>query len=196
MEMMDLARAVEQDVLFVSDDMKADWRQIVDDKDFGPLPDLLREFADETGQRYHHVNSDTFLEDLNTYLDADVDDDVIDEVKTHAFLSPILVRGSSLPEETKERLREWVRTNEAFSTRLNSEAFHTLLSAGKPASMNFENTMFGPGNPASAALAEFLRSAVSQTPSFSDSGERSGVVKDEDDRDDGQDDEDKPAAPA
>ena len=31
MEMMDLARAVEQDVLFVSDDMKADWRQIVDD---------------------------------------------------------------------------------------------------------------------------------------------------------------------
>ncbi|MBN0974156.1 MULTISPECIES: PIN-like domain-containing protein [unclassified Gordonia (in: high G+C Gram-positive bacteria)] len=86
MEMMDLAKTDEQNVLFVSNDMKADWRQIVDDKDFGTLPDLRREFADETGHRYHHISTDAFLDDLNKYLNADVDEDVIDEVK-HARVS-------------------------------------------------------------------------------------------------------------
>ena len=91
MEMMDLAKTDEQDVLFVSNDMKADWRHIVDDEDFGTLPDLRREFADETGQRYHHVSTDTFLQDLNKYLNADVGDEVIDEVKhTRVTLSPTI----------------------------------------------------------------------------------------------------------
>ena len=196
MEMMDLARAVEQDVLFVSDDMKADWRQIVDDKDFGPLPDLLREFADETGQRYHHVNSDTFLEDLNTYLDADVDDDVIDEVK-NARIS-VSDSGSRivLPEETMERLREWVRTNEAFDTTLRSEAFRNFMyGEDNPASKSFQKFMYGPGNPASKAFAQFLRSEVNPALSNTDSGERLEAVNHEDDRDeDPHDDDDKPPA--
>ena len=96
------------------------------------------------------MNSDTFLEDLNTYLDADVDDDVIDEVK-NARIS-VSDSGSRivLPEETMERLREWVRTNEAFDTTLRSEAFRNFMyGEDNPASKSFQKFMYGPGNPAS-----------------------------------------------
>ena len=178
MEMMDLARAVGQDVLFVSNDMKADWRQIgADNDDLGPLPDLRREFADETGQRYHHVSSATFLEGLNKYLAADVDDEVIDEVKNaRIYLSS---------EESKERGRSWYLANgETFNTTLTSEAFQKFLNGpdspaskafgeflngpGNPASKAFGEFLNGPGNPASKAFGKFLLSRESQT----DSGER------------------------
>ena len=180
MEMMDLARAVEQDVLFVSNDMKADWRQIGADKtDLGPLPDLRREFADETDQRYHHVSSDAFLEDLNKYLAADVDDEVIDEVKN---VRTYLASKTVLPEESRTRLRSWYRTNaETFNTPLASEAFQNSLNGpGNPASRAFADFMNGPDNPASKAFGEFLLSREGQT----DSGERQeGDEDDESERD-------------
>ena len=49
-----------------------------------------------------------------------------------------------------ERLREWVRTNEAFDTTLRSEAFRNFMyGEDNPASKSFQKFMYGPGNPAS-----------------------------------------------
>lgn len=81
MELLELARSAESDVLFVSNDSKDDWvLRDTRNRKIGPRPELRNEFLGETGKRFHHVTLDTFLHYLDSYLNVDVGLDVIDEV--------------------------------------------------------------------------------------------------------------------
>ncbi|EGD23957.1 PIN-like domain-containing protein [Prescottella equi] len=71
-ELLDVAKASNRPLLWVSNDQKKDWYQEVSGQKVGPLPELRAEFRSATGQEYHHTPLYGFLTMLNTYFSAGV----------------------------------------------------------------------------------------------------------------------------
>lgn len=69
------------DVIFVLDDRKEDWWFKHQGKIISARPELLKEFRTETKKNIHFYKPFQFLKYSNEYLDSDINEDVIEEVK-------------------------------------------------------------------------------------------------------------------
>ncbi len=81
-ELIKFANEKNQQIIFVTDDRKADWWTIQDGKTIRPREELIKEFFDLTGIRILIYNADQFLNFANIRKLAEVRTKTIFEVKT------------------------------------------------------------------------------------------------------------------
>lgn len=81
-QIIDKVRETRQPVIFVTDDGKEDWWQIVMGRTIGPRPELVEEYWSEVGALVNLYKTDQFMACARTYLGdaAGVDDEAIGEV--------------------------------------------------------------------------------------------------------------------
>lgn len=101
------AKAVDKDVILVSDDMKKDWVEIYKGMKRGPRKELLKEFHDKTGHVVLIYNQKTFLEYAKDNLGGEIKEDTMKDVEDvhiniinnyqHQYAVPQFVDYSSLP---------------------------------------------------------------------------------------------------
>lgn len=75
------SKDISKGVILVTDDRKEDWWVRFSGKTLGPRPELIREFRTETEQYFHMYQSDRFLEFARDYLDEEIDQRAIDEIR-------------------------------------------------------------------------------------------------------------------
>lgn len=80
---MKKAKEENKDIIFITDDVKEDWFNIVNGEKHGGRNELLNEFYKETGQLLIIYTSDGFAESYNKNLDKDfADEKTISELKS------------------------------------------------------------------------------------------------------------------
>lgn len=72
-ELIEKCKADKKPAIFVTDDAKDDWWLIHDDRTIGPRPELLREFAQATGQPCYLYSSESFLRYADQHLTAHIE---------------------------------------------------------------------------------------------------------------------------
>jgi len=72
-ELIEKSKADKKSVIFVTDDAKEDWWLIHDERTLGPRPELLKEFAQATGQRCYLYSSESFLRYADQHLTTNID---------------------------------------------------------------------------------------------------------------------------
>ncbi len=60
-EMLHIAKDNQKDILFVSDDRKSDWCEKFKQYDLGPRKELIKEFFDETNQKFYSITTKEFI---------------------------------------------------------------------------------------------------------------------------------------
>jgi PIN like domain len=80
-QLMQIAKKEKKGVVFVIDDFKEDWWYLERQRTVGPRPELLEEFATETQQQLYMYTSENFLRAAKEFTDADIRDDLIEEVR-------------------------------------------------------------------------------------------------------------------
>jgi hypothetical protein len=83
-QILDYAKREKVSIIFVTDEEKKDWwliNKINNEKDYiGPQPQLIQEFS-STGQEFYMYRFGDFLNKAKEYLNADVEEEVIEGVK-------------------------------------------------------------------------------------------------------------------
>ncbi|WP_406488300.1 PIN-like domain-containing protein [Streptomyces phaeochromogenes] len=80
-EMIEYAKVVKKDVLFISTDGKEDWVREQCGFPIGPRPELVREMQDLAEVKYHHLPLAIFLSRAADVLKVQVSQDTIDQAK-------------------------------------------------------------------------------------------------------------------
>ncbi|MCX5083420.1 PIN-like domain-containing protein [Streptomyces sp. NBC_00401] len=80
-EMLEFAKSVHQDILFVSTDVKEDWFRRQAGFVIGPRPELVKEMQDEAGSSYHHVTLAEFLRTASEALGVFVSPNTINRAQ-------------------------------------------------------------------------------------------------------------------
>jgi PIN like domain len=80
-QLMDIAKERNRDVVFVTDDSKEDWIQVIHGRKQGVRPDLREEFRKETGKDVWLFSTSSFLDAAKRVGAANVSDRAIKEVK-------------------------------------------------------------------------------------------------------------------
>ena len=80
-QLMEKSKSETKDIILVMDDNKEDWWLKFQGNTIGPQPELIEEFAKETGQKFHMYLADRFLEYAGQFLEEDVSEPVIEELK-------------------------------------------------------------------------------------------------------------------
>lgn len=82
-QIIEKVKADKKLVIFVTDDSKEDWWQIVGkDTTLGPRPELKQEIHREAGVDFHMYNADQFIKLAMEYLKEEPDEKMIEEMKT------------------------------------------------------------------------------------------------------------------
>jgi len=93
-------------VIFVTSDTKDDWWLKEHGKRVGPLPELLQEFFDATGERCYIYTPMPFIERARAHFDLEAaGDDVLNEIKSvreETALPKYLTKGDSVASFTKK----------------------------------------------------------------------------------------------
>lgn len=114
-ELIEKCKAEKKPAILVTDDAKEDWWLIHENRTIGPRPELLREFAEATGQQCYLYSSESFLRYADQHLTAHIDPDSLLELREASLRDRLLTfeRGFediSLPFDSEI---------EAASARLN-----------------------------------------------------------------------------
>lgn len=83
-QIIEFAVEKQNDILFITQDVKEDWFEILNGKKLGPRYELLDEFTKATGKRIHFYQSNVFLERITKSLGELTDDAAIEEVKNNS----------------------------------------------------------------------------------------------------------------
>lgn len=83
-ELLDRAEATKQPVVFVTDDDKEDWWQIVAGQKLGPRPELREEMRKRAGVEFHIYNPAFLLQTAGQQLDLAVAESSVDDAATVA----------------------------------------------------------------------------------------------------------------
>ncbi|HVM47052.1 MAG TPA: PIN domain-containing protein [Candidatus Acidoferrum sp.] len=80
-ELMEMSKSESKPAILVTDDAKEDWWHIQGDRTIGPRPELLMEFLKECQQSFYMYSSDQFMKYARTYLEEQVEQGAIEEIK-------------------------------------------------------------------------------------------------------------------
>lgn len=81
MQVIEYANEHQSDIIFVTDDEKEDWWSEFKGKTIGARPELIKEFKDRTSRSILMYKSDSFIRHANEYLDENVSDKSVEEMK-------------------------------------------------------------------------------------------------------------------
>lgn len=80
-QIMNKSKELKKAVILVTDDRKEDWWVRFKGKTLQPRPELTKEFRTETEQAFHMYQSDRFLEFARDYLNEQVNQKTINEIR-------------------------------------------------------------------------------------------------------------------
>lgn len=80
-QIIDKAKESRKQILFVTDDTKDDWWWILEGRTIGPRPELVLEMQDKANVLFYMYKPDKFIEYARNYLDVQVAQEVMDEVR-------------------------------------------------------------------------------------------------------------------
>ena len=80
-QIIELAKQIQKDIIFITDDEKEDWLYIHKGRTIGMLPYLQNEFYKQTNQRVYIYNAQKFIEEVSKIYNTNVAEDTIDEIK-------------------------------------------------------------------------------------------------------------------
>lgn len=80
-QILDMAKECQKPILFITDDKKEDWWWKVSGKTVGPRYELIKEFFTKTNMQFYMYKVDQFIKYAADYLEREVNQDVIDEIK-------------------------------------------------------------------------------------------------------------------
>ncbi|WP_322054735.1 PIN domain-containing protein [Paraburkholderia bannensis] len=143
-EIIDLAKAANRPIIFVSDDQKEDWVLEVEGKKRGALPSLRQEMLTLSGQDFQHYNVQSFLTHVKDTEQPEVNETSIEEAATvrdqmnsvndsfkavtDAFNETITAVRSALANGTLKYYGTDDPPLESFDDRANLEALHAKHS--------------------------------------------------------------------
>ena len=105
------SKDLKKGIIFVTDDKKEDWWVRYKGKTISPRPELIKEFQSATEQSFHMYPSDRFLEFARDFLNEEVDEKAIEEIRE--------LRRSD--EKASEEIRELKRMDGQRRMKLRKE---------------------------------------------------------------------------
>lgn len=139
MQILDQAKTTEQDVLFITDDSKEDWWRKERGKTVGPRPELIREFAMDTGRQVHFYAPQQFLERARDKFGANISQSTYEEVeKLSAQHASDRLHDLVDTRLSAEHVRAQIRETKARLALLDSPRMRPLSSATRLAQIEEE----------------------------------------------------------
>jgi predicted nucleic acid-binding protein len=80
-QILDKSKELKQGIILITDDRKEDWWIRFKGKTLSPRPELKKEFQTETKQSFHMYQSDRFLEFATKYLNEEINENAIQEIR-------------------------------------------------------------------------------------------------------------------
>ncbi|MBU2899575.1 PIN-like domain-containing protein [Maribacter dokdonensis] len=80
-QILDKSKELKQGIILITDDRKEDWWERFKGKTLNPRPELKKEFQDITEQSFHMYQSDRFLEFATKYLDEEINENALQEIR-------------------------------------------------------------------------------------------------------------------
>jgi hypothetical protein len=80
-QIIDKSKDLKQGIILITDDRKEDWWVRFKGKTLSPRPELKKEFLKETEQSFHMYQSDRFLEFATDYLNEEINENAIEEIR-------------------------------------------------------------------------------------------------------------------
>lgn len=117
-EIIEFSKQSKKNVIYVTGDQKEDWWCRIAGKTLGPRVELKKEFFDETRQEFYMYNMESFLEQVKKLQGTDIEQKVIDEVKSYEIMRE---------EERRRRHMELFRIREAERLENRSRTLKTTL---------------------------------------------------------------------
>lgn len=118
-QIIDYTKDSKKPIIFVTDDLKEDWWYKFNGKTISPRPELLKEFSDETEQKILIYNADSFLSYAKEQMGADIDDTILDEIKTLRLKDEKFLYSQNLKNIHKLITHQ----DNAFKNKINKEIF-------------------------------------------------------------------------
>ncbi len=81
LQTVEYVKGQKKPIIFVTNDSKKDWWLTLDGKTLSPRPELAEEMFRETGQKSYIYSADQFMEYASSYLEQNVTEEAIAEVK-------------------------------------------------------------------------------------------------------------------
>lgn len=125
LQIIELAKQLDKDVIFISDDEKEDWVLIHKGRKLGLLPDLQREFNALTGKRIYSYNSLRFLELGSQFYDTEVSVDTITDVRNLQTESSPIIEADLVWQSS-------ARFNNGYSNKNFEKYGNEPIMAGSP----------------------------------------------------------------
>lgn len=79
-QILDYSKNNNKNIIYITDDQKEDWWNIVKGKTIGPRVELRKEFIEYTNQKFHMYSMNNFIETYEKQRGIKIDKSVIDEV--------------------------------------------------------------------------------------------------------------------
>jgi len=80
-QILEKSKELKQGIILITDDRKEDWWVRFKGKTLSPRPELKKEFQLEANQPFHMYQSDRFLEFARDYLNEEINDNAIQEIR-------------------------------------------------------------------------------------------------------------------
>lgn len=98
-QLMEISKEQNKDLIFITDDEKEDWLYLHKGKIISPLPALQKEFNLITGKKFYLYSAYRFIEFAGKYLNTEVKEETIEEVKNIQEESNIYIETACLDDE-------------------------------------------------------------------------------------------------
>ncbi len=121
-QIIDYTKEAKKPIIFVTDDLKEDWWYKFNGKTISPRPELLKEFSNETGQKILIYNADSFLSYAKEQMGADIDDTILDEIKTLRLKDEKFLYSENL----KNIHKLITHHDNAFQNKINKEIYFQI----------------------------------------------------------------------
>lgn len=122
------------DIIFVTDDRKGDWWRIVNGKTIGPRPELVQEFMEITGRRFHMYKIDNFMEYGAKKFKSTVTEETIKEIRGISDESARnkMVETSDAKQPRRTFVVADINVPHGYSGYTLSNASPLVIASGKP----------------------------------------------------------------
>lgn len=88
-QILDMAEETRKPIVFITDDAKEDWWQIVKGKTIGPRLELLNEFNEKVGTQFYMYQPDRFTEFAQEFLKEQINTKAVQEIKELRYIDKI-----------------------------------------------------------------------------------------------------------
>jgi hypothetical protein len=111
-QLMEISKEQSKDLIFITDDEKEDWLYLHKGKIISPLPALQKEFNIVTGRKFYLYSAYRFIEFAGKYLNTEVKEETIEEVKNLQEESNVIVATDNPVDEllTDEMIDNYLAT--------------------------------------------------------------------------------------